>query len=91
MLKVLAGNIRMDARLRGTSTYQSYMEAALKEPCLQPPFFAYFERLLAGVAYMLDPSVTQLSKDPIATWSTVAFQRTSVIVSELVLAFALFK
>lgn len=58
---------------------------------VQPPFFAYFEKLLSSVAYLVDPVITRLSREPIATWSVVAFQRSSVILSEAVLGYALLR
>lgn len=56
-----------------------------------PPFFAYFERFLASFAYLVDPKIVQLDNLEYGAWTAVAFQRTSVIVSELVLAGALLK
>jgi alpha-1,3-glucosyltransferase len=56
-----------------------------------PPFFAYFERFLSSFAYLVDPKIVQLDNIGYDAWTAVAFQRSSVIVSELVLAGALFK
>ncbi|BGP16632.1 hypothetical protein JCM10213_000452 [Rhodosporidiobolus nylandii] len=56
-----------------------------------PPFFAFFERLLASFAYVVDPKIVQLDNLGYAAASAVNFQRTTVILSELVLVFALFR
>ncbi|EGG04429.1 family 57 glycosyltransferase [Melampsora larici-populina 98AG31] len=56
-----------------------------------PPFFAYFERLLSSFAALVDPKIVQLSNLGYASSSCVAFQRGSVIVSELVLGAVLLK
>ncbi|SCV72210.1 BQ2448_4904 [Microbotryum intermedium] len=56
-----------------------------------PPFFAYFERVLAFAAYIVDPQIVRLDNLEYAAWSVVAFQRMTVILSELVLATALLK
>jgi alpha-1,3-glucosyltransferase len=54
-----------------------------------PPFFAYFERFLAFFAYIVDPAIVKLDNLNYDAWSAVAFQRSTVIASELVLASAL--
>lgn len=48
-----------------------------------PPFFAYFEHLLSIPAYIVDPKITQLDNLEYEEWSVVAFQRTTVILTEL--------
>ncbi|GAA5961119.1 hypothetical protein JCM3765_001233 [Sporobolomyces pararoseus] len=53
-----------------------------------PPFFAYFERLLSIFAYVVDPKIVQLDNLGYGAPSAVAFQRATVIVSELVLVSA---
>lgn len=47
-----------------------------------PPFFAYFEKLLSSIASLFDPSIA--SSQPV-NFATVAFSRSSVILSELLL------
>ncbi|KAI0772707.1 glucosyltransferase [Irpex lacteus] len=54
-----------------------------------PPFFAYFEKILSIPAYFIDPKIVDLNNLNYASWSVVAYQRTSVIVTELVLAVVL--
>ncbi|KAK9894260.1 glycosyltransferase family 57 protein [Cystobasidium minutum MCA 4210] len=56
-----------------------------------PPFFAYFERALSSLAFLVHPEITRISKEAIAIWPVVAFQRTSVIASEIVLLAALYR
>lgn len=54
-----------------------------------PPFFAYFERLLARAAHRLfshhDPGLLRISPEPYVSDATVAFQRGSVMVTDLLL------
>ncbi|BGP25037.1 glycosyl transferase [Rhodotorula toruloides] len=56
-----------------------------------PPFFAFFERFLSSFAYIVDPDIVRLDNLGYTGGAVVAFQRTTVILSELVLAFALFR
>ena len=56
-----------------------------------PPFFAYFEKLLSAVASVLDPKIVDLHNLKYDSWSVIAYQRTTVIISELVLAVALLR
>ncbi|KAI0776009.1 glycosyltransferase family 57 protein [Trametes elegans] len=56
-----------------------------------PPFFAYFERLLSIPAYFVDPKIVDLNNLNYGAWSVIAFQRTTVILTELVLGAAVLK
>ncbi|KAF1812452.1 dolichyl glycosyltransferase [Eremomyces bilateralis CBS 781.70] len=54
-----------------------------------PPFFAYFEWLLSQCARWVDPAMLRIDNLNYDSWSTVAFQRSTVILTELVLVYAL--
>ncbi|KAF9969342.1 glycosyl transferase [Actinomortierella ambigua] len=54
-----------------------------------PPFFAWFEKLLSFFGAMVDPAMLKVDNLEYASTATVYFQRTTVIVSELVLFWAL--
>lgn len=56
-----------------------------------PPFFAYFSKLLSLFAYLIDPSIVDLSNLNYSSWTCVIYMRSTVLVSELVLFFALIK
>ncbi|KAI0375747.1 glycosyltransferase family 57 protein [Pilatotrama ljubarskyi] len=56
-----------------------------------PPFFAYFEKLLSIPAYFVDPRIVDLNNLSYGAWSVVAYQRTTVILTELVLGAAVLK
>ncbi|KAH6915020.1 glucosyltransferase [Coprinopsis sp. MPI-PUGE-AT-0042] len=54
-----------------------------------PPFFAYFEKLLSIPAFFIDPKIVDLNNLNYDSWSVIAYQRTTVLLTELVLATAL--
>ncbi|KAJ6515980.1 glycosyltransferase family 57 protein [Mycena sanguinolenta] len=56
-----------------------------------PPFFAYFEKLLSIPASFIDPKIVELNNLNYDAWSVIAYQRTTVILSELVLGAALLR
>ncbi|KAG7097076.1 hypothetical protein E1B28_004462 [Marasmius oreades] len=56
-----------------------------------PPFFAYFEKLLSIPAYFIDPKIVDLNNSNYDAWSVIAYQRSTVILTELVLGAALIK
>ena len=56
-----------------------------------PPFFAYFEKVLSIPASFIDPRIVDLNNLNYSAWSVIAYQRTTVILTELVLGAALLK
>ncbi|PFH51415.1 glycosyltransferase family 57 protein [Amanita thiersii Skay4041] len=56
-----------------------------------PPFFAYFEKLLSFPAAFIDPKIVEISNLNYDSWSVILYQRTTVILSELVLASVLLR
>ncbi|KAH8429445.1 ALG6/ALG8 family glucosyltransferase [Aspergillus melleus] len=54
-----------------------------------PPFFAIFEWLLSQAARYADPAMLVVSNLNYDSWQTVYFQRATVILTELVLVYAL--
>lgn len=56
-----------------------------------PPFFAYFEFLLSLPARLIDKRIVELSNLNYGEWSVVAYQRTTVLITELVLGAALIR
>lgn len=54
-----------------------------------PPFFAYFEWLLSQFAQYVDPAMLNIRNYNHAAWQTVYFQRASVILTELIIVYAL--
>lgn len=57
-----------------------------------PPFFAWFEYVLAQFAGLVDPAMLVISAEPYASPLTIVFQRLSVVVTDfmLIVAVALF-
>jgi alpha-1,3-glucosyltransferase len=56
-----------------------------------PPFFAYFEKLMSIPAALIDPGIVDLNNLNYSAWSVVAYQRSTVIVTELVLGAVLLR
>lgn len=54
-----------------------------------PPFFAYFEYALSQAARLVEPGLLNVKALGYDTWQTVYFHRATVIVTELVLVYAL--
>jgi len=49
-----------------------------------PPFFAYFEWVLAKLASFIDPNILTLGKEEYFSTSTLYFQRISVIMADFI-------
>eukprot|EP00058_Branchiostoma_floridae_P025805 XP_002611295.1 hypothetical protein BRAFLDRAFT_210949 [Branchiostoma floridae] len=56
-----------------------------------PPLFAWFEFLLSHVAKYFDPAMLKVTNLNYASFATVLFQRLSVIVSDLLLVYAVYE
>ena len=56
-----------------------------------PPFFAYFEKVMSIPAYWIDPQIVDLQNLNYDSWSVVTYQGSTVILTELVLGWALLK
>ncbi|KAI9930452.1 hypothetical protein ASPWEDRAFT_461471 [Aspergillus wentii DTO 134E9] len=56
-----------------------------------PPFFAAFEWIMSQAARYADPAMLVVNNLNYDSWQTVYFQRTTVILTELVLVYALSK
>ena len=54
-----------------------------------PPFFAYFEWAMSQFARWIDPEMLKVFNLEYDSWRTIYFQRTTVILTELVLVYAL--
>ena len=56
-----------------------------------PPLFAAFEWILAQIARVFAPSILQLSATPIRSWEALVFQKSSVILADSLLFYALWQ
>jgi len=56
-----------------------------------PPLFAWFEKCLASIAQWFDADMLVVANLNYASWQTVVFQRMSVILTDVVLAYAVWQ
>jgi alpha-1,3-glucosyltransferase len=56
-----------------------------------PPFFAYFEKFMSIPAALIDPGIVDLNNLNYSAWSVVVYQRSTVIITELVLGAVLLR
>lgn len=56
-----------------------------------PPFFAYFEKVLSIPAAHIDPSIVDLHNLGYGSWAVVAYQRSTVILTEFLLGAVLLR
>ena len=66
-----------------------YYEATSEWTLDYPPAFAAFEWLLSQPASLIDSTIVNVKSLNYDSWSTIAFQRSTVIFSELLLVYAL--
>ncbi|CAO3701750.1 unnamed protein product [Rhizopus stolonifer] len=68
-----------------------YLEKTSEWTLDYPPFFAWFEKFLSYFATLMDPDMVKIENLNYASYETIVFQRLSVIVSEMVLYWALLR
>ena len=71
-----------------TFIFQWYYDTTSPWTLDYPPFFAWFEYILSLVAQYIDPKMLEISATPYLSYSTLLFQRASVIISDIVLCYA---
>ena len=67
-----------------------YTESTSQWTLDYPPLFAWFEYALASVAGLIDPLMLNVASLQYSSYKTVLFQRTSVIVTEMLLFYGAF-
>jgi alpha-1,3-glucosyltransferase len=56
-----------------------------------PPFIAYYEKFMSIPAALIDPGIVDLNNLNYSAWSVVVYQRSTVIITELVLGAVLLR
>lgn len=56
-----------------------------------PPFFAYFECLLSYIAKLFDENIVEIENLNYSAWSVILFQRSTVVLTDLLLVYAAYK
>jgi len=82
-------------RLSGVNTYSIFLSVPLAKFTFlaldYPPFFAYFEKLLSIPAFFIDPKIVDVNNLNYDVWSVIAYQRATVIITELLLGIVLLR
>eukprot|EP00899_Mesostigma_viride_P007196 jgi/Mesvir1/16478/Mv10036-RA.2 len=68
-----------------------YVDATSQWTLDYPPLFAYFERLLALGAAWFDPAMLAVRAEPYASDATVLYQRVTVILTDALLFYAVYR
>ncbi|VDP94025.1 unnamed protein product [Echinostoma caproni] len=68
-----------------------YLESTSQWTLDYPPLFAWFELVLAQFGRYVDPKLCVISKEPYASSQTVAYLRSTVILSEMLLFYGLWR
>ncbi|KAF8561101.1 hypothetical protein P879_06856 [Paragonimus westermani] len=68
-----------------------YFESTSKWTLDYPPLFAWFEWVLSQIAVLFDPEICVIRESAYVSRNAVVFQRCSVILTEFLLFFALWK
>jgi len=68
-----------------------YFEATSEWTLDYPPFFAYFEWILAQLAVFIDPQMVNVKNLYYDSIPTIYYQRATVIFSDIIFAYACYR